>query len=384
MIGQPWVELTKFFTDLDTKTLPTIQAADFEKDDDSNFHIDWMTASSNMRAWNYSIEACDRNKAKQIAGRIIPALATTTALVTGLVGLEFYKLMLGKQWVEKSVFRNCNINLAQPPASNVFEPDAPIFKQPRVVVTFSHPEQTLKLDFNGDLTMAQYEEICKGAELKKEANISIKDPSVELVISVASKCITDVTDQARIIDYIGSSYPDGTIPDGSLSLIGHKPYPHFKNSGTTFSSWDHLTVNQGNLSVGEFVSVFKKNFWGLDCKELFAFKRKPVSGSGFLFNTVSPYAGQVRQMESMLAKATNDGQRRIFGIQLKQKQKLEDDWQAKNRKGEEPLIDKYKSQYGDGVDGGLPPGRNYIKLEGTFIDSDGYVADIPIIKYTFQ
>lgn len=29
------------------------EAADFEKDQDLNFHIDFISATSNMRAWNY-------------------------------------------------------------------------------------------------------------------------------------------------------------------------------------------------------------------------------------------------------------------------------------------------------------------------------------------
>ncbi|XP_062086597.1 ubiquitin-activating enzyme E1 1-like [Humulus lupulus] len=84
----------------------------FEKDDDTNYHMDMIAGLANMRARNYSIPEVDKLKAKFIAGRIIPAIATSTAMATGLVCLELYKVLNGGHKVED--YRNTFANLALP------------------------------------------------------------------------------------------------------------------------------------------------------------------------------------------------------------------------------------------------------------------------------
>ena len=90
----------------------SVTPADFEKDDDENYHIDFINACSNLRARNYKIPECDRNKTKMIAGKIIPAIATTTAMITGVVSNEIFKYTQGFTDVAK--FKNAFCNLALP------------------------------------------------------------------------------------------------------------------------------------------------------------------------------------------------------------------------------------------------------------------------------
>lgn len=62
------------------------------QDNDLNGHVDFVTAASNLRALIYGIPTADRLSTKRIAGKIVPAIATTTAVVAGLACVELLKV----------------------------------------------------------------------------------------------------------------------------------------------------------------------------------------------------------------------------------------------------------------------------------------------------
>ncbi|CAF0935485.1 unnamed protein product [Rotaria sordida] len=85
----------------------------FEKDDD--FQIDFITTATNLRAHMYGLEPSDRYEIKRIAGRIVPAIGTTTATVSGLIIVELVKLCFSQMKdLPLSVYRNFYINIALP------------------------------------------------------------------------------------------------------------------------------------------------------------------------------------------------------------------------------------------------------------------------------
>ncbi|TVY58040.1 Ubiquitin-activating enzyme E1-like [Lachnellula cervina] len=78
---------------------PTIT---FDKDDEDT--LDFVTSSANLRSLVFGIETKSRFDIKQMAGNIIPAIATTNAIVAGLCVLESFKVLRGEFSATKEVF----------------------------------------------------------------------------------------------------------------------------------------------------------------------------------------------------------------------------------------------------------------------------------------
>ena len=106
------IQEIKSFIEKARKNLPKPET--FEKDDDSNGHMNFIVLGTNIRAANYQIAPETDLEIKRIAGNITPAIATTTAMICGLVALEMYKVHCYEKDKKINDFRFGVINLAIP------------------------------------------------------------------------------------------------------------------------------------------------------------------------------------------------------------------------------------------------------------------------------
>jgi len=128
---------------------------DFDKDIDD--HMLFVTACSNLRALNYQIPTEDTHRSRAIAGRIIPAIATTTALVTGLICMELYKIVgTPRKELKIDAYKSAFVNLAIP-FMTLSEPSAPAKTKAMLKGKEWNWTAWDSLDMNlGDITMGEF------------------------------------------------------------------------------------------------------------------------------------------------------------------------------------------------------------------------------------
>lgn len=71
--------------------LPTGDYLTWDKDDDAA--LDFVTACANVRMRCFGMEAKSQFEVKSMAGNIIPAIATTNAVIAGFIVLQAFKIL---------------------------------------------------------------------------------------------------------------------------------------------------------------------------------------------------------------------------------------------------------------------------------------------------
>ena len=79
-----------------------IGCTEFDKDDP--LAVDFVTAAANLRSYNYGIQPQTLFNTKGMAGNIIHAIATTNAIVSGLIVIEALKILSGNTSCTKTTY----------------------------------------------------------------------------------------------------------------------------------------------------------------------------------------------------------------------------------------------------------------------------------------
>ncbi|KAG5958170.1 hypothetical protein E4U56_005732 [Claviceps arundinis] len=115
----------------------------FDKDDIDT--LDFVASSANIRSTMFGIDRKSRFDIKEMAGNIIPAIATTNAIVAGLCVLEAFKVLKGEYGQVKEVFLTPfgAARLLAPDTSRLPNPDCPVCGVVNVSVTVDLSRATL-------------------------------------------------------------------------------------------------------------------------------------------------------------------------------------------------------------------------------------------------
>lgn len=83
----------------------------FDKDD--QLAVEFVTAAANIRAASFGIPLQNLFEAKGIAGNIVHAVATTNAVIAGLIVIEAIKVL-------KNDIKNYRYDVISPPVCSLF------------------------------------------------------------------------------------------------------------------------------------------------------------------------------------------------------------------------------------------------------------------------
>uniref|UniRef100_A0A669B828 SUMO-activating enzyme subunit 2 n=1 Tax=Oreochromis niloticus TaxID=8128 RepID=A0A669B828_ORENI len=155
------------------------EGAELVWDKDDPPAMDFVTAAANLRMHIFSMSMKSRFDVKSMAGNIIPAIATTNAVIAGLIVLEGLKILSGELESCRTIFLNKCPNLRKkllvpcvldPPSANCY-------------VCASKPEVTVKLNVHKTMVLTLQDKIVKERFGMVAPDVQIEDGKGTILIS---------------------------------------------------------------------------------------------------------------------------------------------------------------------------------------------------------
>ncbi|KAG7473203.1 hypothetical protein MATL_G00093090 [Megalops atlanticus] len=141
--------------------------------------MDFVTAAANLRMHIFSMAMKSRFDVKSMAGNIIPAIATTNAVIAGLIVLEALKILAGDLEQCRTIFLNKQPN----PRKKLLVPCALDPPSAGCYVCAARPEVTVRLDVHKTLVQSLQDKILKEKFGMVAPDVQIEDGKGTILIS---------------------------------------------------------------------------------------------------------------------------------------------------------------------------------------------------------
>ncbi|KAG5273869.1 hypothetical protein AALO_G00156500 [Alosa alosa] len=141
--------------------------------------MDFVTAAANLRMHVFSMNMKSRFDVKSMAGNIIPAIATTNAIIAGLLVLEGLKILSGDMDKCRTIFLNKQPN----PRKKLLVPCALDPPNSNCYVCASRPEVTVRLNVHKTLVLTLQDKILKERFGMVAPDVQIEDGKGTILIS---------------------------------------------------------------------------------------------------------------------------------------------------------------------------------------------------------
>ncbi|GBB90938.1 hypothetical protein RclHR1_01800023 [Rhizophagus clarus] len=212
----------------------------FDKDDPDS--LDFVTATSNLRSYIFGIEPKSQFKVKEMAGNIIPAIATTNAIIAGMIVMQSFKILNEKLNECKTTFldgsRRPQIFLSE--SLNPPNPECRVCNNTHVILKVNTKKATLR-DFLDKVIHGQDDDMDIGEVTVEEGGRIIYDVEYDDNLDVTFEQL-QITDGKLV-----SVKPDDTDEqNSSIFAISHRdfetPDTWFQVDGKPFAARNKTSV----------------------------------------------------------------------------------------------------------------------------------------------